>query len=339
MAQRVGVLLINTGTPDEPSVPAVRRFLREFLSDPHVVDINSVARSLLLNLIILPSRPKKSAEAYRAIWRPEGSPLLYYGTWLRDSVGAALGADFHAVLAMRYGNPSLGAALDELGDVERLVVLPLFPQWAAATTGSALEELDRLLAARRATPTLLTIDSFHSDPGFIGALAAIHERALRVTGPDHVLFSFHGLPERQVRRSESADVDCDRVGPCPALGPSNERCYRAQCYATARALAAALDLPPERTSVSFQSRMGRAKWIGPHTEELIGELRARGVERLVVSSPAFVADCLETLEELGIRLERRWRELGGTHFELVPCLNVHPAWIEAVVAMIRLATP
>lgn len=333
---KTGVLLVNTGTPDAPTVPAVRRFLREFLSDPYVIDGHPLGRWLLVNLIILPLRPKRSAAAYRAIWRPEGSPLLFHGQCLRDSLASVLGDDYSVALGMRYGNPSLSAALADLREVERLVVLPLFPQYATATIGSVRARVEQLLAARESPPATAIIEPFFDDPGFIAALAVVHRQFLRAAAPDHLLFSFHGLPERQVRSSEGADVDCDRRAPCPPVGPDNQSCYRAQCFATARALAATLSLSDEQYSVGFQSRLGPA-WIGPHTDHIILELRRRGVSKLAISSPSFVADNLETLEELGIRLRRDWLRAGGEAFALVPSLNAGAPWVEAVAAMVRRA--
>ena len=333
---RTGALLINLGTPDSPAVPDVRRYLGEFLSDPRVLDMAAPLRWLLLHGVILRTRPRKSAEAYAAIWRPDGSPLLVHGRALAAGVTRALGPAMPVALAMRYGRPDVSSALVSLAlnGVRRVIVLPLFPQYSEAATGSALAHV-RARAARVAPELeLVEIREFHADPGFLSCAAELARPALESVDAEHVLFSFHGLPESQVRKKPGcmATEDC-----CERPGPSFGVCYRAQCRATGRALRQALALPPERCSVTFQSRLGRARWIEPYTDEVIVRLRERGVRRLAVVCPAFVADCLETLEEIGIRLREQWHALGGEAFALAPCVNAEPAFVEAVAGMIRRA--
>jgi len=334
MSTKTGLLLINLGTPDEPTTPAVRRYLREFLSDPRVIDINAVGRSLLLNLVILPFRPKRSAHAYQAIWDPErGSPLMYHSRDLAAGVAAALGESWHVELAMRYGNPSIPAALAALdaAAVERIVVLPLFPQYASSSTGTAVARVLGLAARATNVPALDVIPAFHADPGFLDAFAAVARP--HVADVDHVLFSFHGLPEHHMAASDRSGTHCLRDGCCDELGAINRDCYRAQCYATTRALAARLELPPDRHSVAFQSRLGRRPWIKPYTDLVLPELAKRGVKRVAVICPAFVADCLETVEEIGIRARDLFRGAGGTELTLVPSLNATTPWVAAVAAL------
>jgi ferrochelatase len=339
MSGRTGVLLVNLGTPASPGVADVRRYLREFLGDPRVVDLPAPARWLLLEAVILPLRPRRSAEAYAKIWTPEGSPLRVHGEALRDGVAKAVGDGFAVELAMRYGEPSIPAAVERLesAGVSQVRVLPLFPQFSEAATGSVLARVAEVLAARGLEGAPLRHD-FFDDPGFVSACTAVASEPLARFRPDFVLMSYHGLPERQIRRSDPsgrhclASADC-----CDAVGEVNRRCYRAQCFATTRALARALDLAPDAHGTAFQSRLGRTPWIRPYTDLLLPELARRGVSRLAVMCPSFVADCLETLEEIGIRGREQWRELGGEELLLVPSLNADPAWVEGVAGWLRAA--
>jgi ferrochelatase len=335
---RTGVLLVNLGTPDSPSTRDVRRYLREFLSDPLVIDIPAVPRWLLLNLVILPLRPRKSAAAYAKIWTDEGSPLRLHGDRLRDAVAAKLGDAFHVELAMRYREPAVAGAVERVAaaGVDRWIVLPLFPQYSSAATQSAVDCVQAALAKAGNEAPVDVIESFYDAPEFIGAFAAVARPQLDAFRPDHVLFSYHGLPERQIRALDASGAHClanDRC--CDAITEVNRRCYRAHCVATTRALARTLGLDDDAHSLSFQSRLGRTPWIQPYTDFVLPELAEAGVKRLAVMCPAFVADCLETLEEIAIRGREQWLELGGEELLLVPSLNSHPAWVDGVVAMIR----
>ena len=335
---KTGVLLVNLGTPDSPRAGDVRRYLREFLSDPRVLSMPAPARWLLLNLVILPFRPRKSAAAYREIWQPEGSPLLIHSDALARGVGDALGPRYAVELAMRYGQPRIDDALERLAraEVGRIVVLPLFPQYSAAATGSAVARVIEGVASRWDTLPVTVIGDFHDDPGFVGAFAAAAAPGLREFEPDHVLMSYHGLPEDQLRRSDTLGGRClTSADCCDAKDAPGRGCYRAQCLATTRALCKELAVDEARCSSSFQSRLGRTPWIRPYTDEVLPALAERGVKRLAVLCPAFVADCLETLEEIGIRLREQWRELGGEDMLLCPCPNADPRWVEAVADMAR----
>lgn len=341
MPNPIGVLLVNLGTPDAPQAPEVRRYLREFLSDPRVLDISPVGRWLLLNLVILPLRPARSAEAYRKVWRADGSPLLAYSRALAEQVRAAL-PDMQVELAMRYGNPSIPAGLTALRDrgCDRIVVFPLYPQYAASSTGSTVEAVYRAAAGLWNTPYLTIVPPFYDDPGFIDAFAEVGAPVLAELQPDHVLYSFHGLPERHMHKSDVSGTHCLRSADCCAtIVAANRHCYRAQCFSTARALTARLGLAPEMTTVSFQSRLGRAVWIRPYTDIVLPELARRGVRRVAVFCPAFVADCLETLEEIGIRAEEDFKKAGGESLRLIPSLNAHPSWVRAAADLVREAAP
>ncbi|MBP9206335.1 MAG: ferrochelatase [Kofleriaceae bacterium] len=352
-----GLLLLNLGTPDAPTPTAVRRYLREFLSDPRVLDMNRVGRALLLNLIILPFRPKKSAHAYQQVWdATRGSPLMYHSRDLTTQVAAALGPDWKVELAMRYGSPSIPDAMARLraAAVDRIVVLPLFPQAASSSSGTAVARVMELAGTDWNVPALTVVPAFHDDPGFLDAFAAVGRPVLAELRPDHVLFSYHGLPERHMHKGDATGAHClHKADCCAALGPVNHQCYRAHCYATSRGLASRLGLIPAAGelvgpgeaaatadgaipySSAFQSRLTKIPWIRPYTDHVLDELARRGVKRLAVFCPAFVADCLETLEEIGLRAREQFRAAGGDELVLVPSLNSSPAWVEAVCALAR----
>lgn len=338
LKQPIGVLLVNLGTPDSPSVRDVRRYLRQFLSDPRVISIPQPFRWLLLNFVILPFRPKKSAAAYQSIWMPEGSPLLHYGRELCTAVQDRLGDDFRVELAMRYGSPSIEYGLSALleHDPSQVIVLPLFPQYATASTGSALAEIARVVEGFEKHPPLTTIGAFPDDPRMCDAMAEVARPILEREKPDHVIFSFHGLPEQQVRDLDLSGQHC-LVKPdcCDTSCSENRSCYRAHCFATARALRASLGLSEEDTSLVFQSRLGRTPWLDPDLVVVLPELAARGIKRPVVLCPSFVADCLETVEEIGIRARDQWKQLGGDDLFLVPCVNADPKWADGVASMVR----
>lgn len=334
-----GLLLINLGTPDGPDTPSVRRYLAEFLADPRVLDIHPVARWLLLHGVILRTRPARSAHAYQQVWTAEGSPLLVHGRALRDALQARLGQGFRVALGMRYGRPSIASALAELQGqgCDEVLVLPLYPQYSSAATASALDALFLAAARAPAWPHLSLRIEFHAEPGFIDAVATVAEEELAGFQPDAWLFSYHGLPERQVRASELPGPDGTLAGHClgaptccDAITPANRQCYRAQCYATTRALIQRLGLDPARCHVAFQSRLGRTPWIRPYTDEVLGELARAGVRRLAVLTPSFTADCLETVEEIGIRARADFLAAGGEELRRVSCVNAHPRWVEAL---------
>lgn len=336
-----GVLLLNLGTPDSASVPDVRRYLAEFLSDPRVIDIHPLARWLLLHAIILRFRPKRSAAAYSEVWTEQGSPLLVHGKDLTAAVQARLGDSAQVRLAMRYGNPSIADALDAFAvdGIDRIAVLPLFPQYSAATTGSAIQACGDAALTRWNVPVLQFIGEHPDDPGYIAALADTLRPALQ-RPLDRLVLSFHGLPERHVRRSDPSAAHClANADCCATLQSVNRRCYRAQCFATARALQAAAGLADDQVTVCFQSRLGRTPWIGPHTDSVLAELGAQKLQRVVVMVPSFVADCLETIEEIGMRGRETFVGAGGGEFELLPCLNASAAWVDGVVGLLAAQVP
>jgi ferrochelatase len=301
------------------------------------MDMNAFGRWALLNFVILPTRSGRSSAAYAKIWSKEGSPLLTHSLELTRRVADALGPSFVIELWMRYGAPKIRWGLRRLVEagVDRIVVLPLFPQYSSAATGSAIERVCEALKSYLNIPAIEVRREFFDHPSFIRAHVDVARPVLAEFGPDHVLFSYHGLPVRHVLKSDPSGERClARVSCCDAIGPENRRCYRAQCFATTRALAAALALSPEMFATSFQSRLGKTPWIEPYTDRVLRELRARGKKRLAILCPAFVADCLETLEEIGMGARDQWRALGGDDFVLVPSLNSHPSWVRAVVEIV-----
>jgi ferrochelatase len=336
-----GVLLSQLGTPASPSTRDVRRYLREFLSDPRVIDLPAPARWLLVNGIIAPFRAPKSAHAYRSIWLSSGSPLRVYTNALAADLAKALGERFAVEVGMRYGAPSIPQALDRLASAgaRRIVVLALYPQHAESSRGTALAVVQAWAGQRPGAPELRILPPFFAEPGFVDALAAEARPVLASLRPEHVLMSYHGLPERQVLAADPSRERCLARPDCCVQPGSTDFCYRAQCFATSRALGAALGLAPERVSTGFQSRLGRARWIGPSTDDLLVSLAGRGVARLAVLCPSFVADCLETLEEIGMRARERWLgELRGEALGLVPCVNASAPFVEFVAAQVRAAS-
>ncbi|RMG11844.1 MAG: ferrochelatase [Planctomycetota bacterium] len=336
MSERPALLLLGLGTPEAPRAREVRRYLAEFLDDPRVIDLPAWRRRLLLNTIILPFRPRRSAAAYRAIWTEEGSPLLLHGLALRDRLREALGERVAVELAMRYGKPAIAEVLDRLQaeGSDRVVAFPLFAHTASSSWGSALEHLYACAGRLPCPPQLEVVAPYYAHPAYIGALAAVAGPVLERAQPDKLLMSFHGVPERHVRFTDRSGAHClRREDCCVAPGPALRHCYRAQCFATARALAAALGLEPGGYEVAFQSRLGRARWIGPATDARLRALPGEGVRRLAVVEPSFTADCLETLEEIGLRGREDFLAGGGEELTLVPCLNSDPAWVRAVLAI------
>jgi protoporphyrin/coproporphyrin ferrochelatase len=340
MAERQGLLVVNLGTPDAPETGAVRRYLREFLSDPRVLDIPAIARWALLELVILPTRPARSAEAYRKVWMDAGSPLLVYSRALVSRLAEELGPHWAVELGMRYGQPSLESALGRLSSqgVRTITLLPLYPQYASSSTGSTLERVYELAGREWNAPALRVVPSFFDQPAFLDAWVEVARPAIAEARADHVLFSFHGLPERQIRKSDASGLHCLQSPSCCDVQVAENRwCYRAQCVATARAMAERLGVTAEGMTVGFQSRLGRTPWLKPYTDLLLGELVQKGVRRLAVVCPAFVADCLETLEEIGIRARADFLGAGGEALTLVPSLNAHPTWVRALAQLVQTA--
>lgn len=334
-----GVLLINLGTPDAPTPDAVGRYLRQFLMDPFVINTPAPLRWLLVNVAIVPRRKYQSAEAYQKVQMPEGSPLLVYTRAFAHEVARHLNSsseNFEVEFGMRYGNPSIKSALQNLKSrgVSHIIVLPLYPQYAESSFETAVVEAKRSARELGCEELLSILPPFYNESGFINS-SADHIRAnIDPEKTDHVVFSFHGLPVRHLTKfhhdHRSPSAEC-----CTEVTAANPNCYRAQCFETARAIAAQLQLHSDDYTVSFQSRLGRAEWIAPNTVNVFEDLARRGIKRIVVACPSFVSDCLETLEEIGLRGRETFLEAGGESLQLIPSLNTDAAWVEAAAKMIR----
>jgi ferrochelatase len=322
-----GVLLINLGTPDAPNTVAIGRYLRQFLMDKRVINLPFILRFLLVYGVIIPFRTQRSKHAYQAIWSQQGSPLRVNSHALCEQLQQRLGDTYVVALGMRYGHPSIQSALARLQGCDALIVLPLYPQYASATTGSSMEVVLNLIAKQTIIPAMQVIPAFYNHPAFIRAQADLIRPY--VTNHDFILFSYHGLPEHQIRQ-----VGCDK----PCEGPCIQRnihCYRAQCFETTAQLVSAAQVSPQATMTAFQSRLGRTPWVKPYSDEALTMLAARGVKRIAVVCPSFVADCLETLEEIGIRAAQQWQALGGDQLSLIPCLNATESWCDALKEIIQ----
>lgn len=350
-----GLLLLNLGTPENPTPEAVGPYLNEFLMDPFVIDIPAPLRWILVKLLIVPKRKHASAEAYKTIWTQRGSPLLFHLQDLTAAVRAELGDAWQVESAMRYGRPSIAGALENLkdGGVRELVVLPLYPQYAESSSRSSIDKVMSELSKMAWAPSVRFIPSFHDDAMHIDAWVELL-KSRNADHDAHYLFSYHGLPERHLKKSdptgsycldggqptraesESRRYDCC-VKALTTKCPANQTCYRAQALQTTHLIAEKLALKPDQWSISFQSRLGRTPWIKPYTDEVIPQLAKKGVKSLVIVTPSFVADCLETIEEIGDRAQKMFLEAGGESFERIECLNARPSWVKSVANLARLS--
>src|SRR6266478_5089802 len=327
-----GVLLVNLGSPDSSAVPDVRRYLREFLMDGRVLDVNWLARFFIVHFAILPSRPKQSAHAYQSIWTPAGSPLVVTSRNVQSKLQPRVSVPVE--LAMRYQNPSIPESVRRLAQkgVTELLLIPLFPHYAMSSYETAVERVKEVLARRAPGMALKVVPPFFDHPDYIDALAGSAADHL-ARGYDHLLFSFHGLPERHMRKADPTCSHCLVAEKCcEATNPAHATCYRAQCFKTAEAFVKRAGVT--KYSVAFQSRLGRDPWLKPYTDHELVRLPKDGIKNLLVICPAFVSDCLETLEEIAMRGRETFLEAGGKDFALIPCLNEHPLWIASLEKMI-----
>ena len=330
-----GILLVNLGTPDSPEVKDVRRYLDQFLMDGRVIDVNAFNRTLLVKGIIVPFRSPKTSKLYKEIWDENGSPLLYYSKIQAALVQEKLGDEYHVELAMRYQNPSIGSALEKMkaGLVESIKVIPLFPQYASASSGSVIQSVMEMVSKWTTIPPVSFVNSFHDNELMLEVFAE-NARKYQPETYDHVLFSFHGLPERQLLKCDHTGSYClKKDNCCDTLNDTNKFCYSAQGHDTARLLAGKLNIAREDYTVCFQSRLGKEPWVQPYTTDVLKKLAAEGKKRLLVFSPAFVADCLETLYEITVEYHEEFKALGGEHVQLVESLNDNPKFIDALVEL------
>jgi ferrochelatase len=330
---KTGVILVNVGTPDSTSTADVRKYLREFLMDKRVIDIPFVSRWFLINFIIAPFRAPKSAKEYRKLWTERGSPLLFHAEDLREKLLDQLGEEHYQIeIAMRYQSPSIQKALENLkkSNVKKIIVLPLFPQYASASTGTVADKVMEVVKEWQVIPSISFINDFVDHPLFLEAWAEIGKEMMEQADYDTYLFSYHGLPERQILKA-SSDGYCQLSDKCCSVRTKkNQYCYRAQCFYTTRLIAKRLNLPEEKVKTSFQSRLLKDPWIRPYTDDVINELAAEGRKRVLAFSPAFVADCLETTIEVGEEYQEQFLALGGERWDLVPSLNSNDTWVECV---------
>ena len=338
MKSKIGVLLLQLGTPDDPSVSSVRKYLKQFLNDPRVIDIPYLLRKILVNLIIVPFRAPKSAKIYKELWDYGNgvSPLIHHSEALQNELQNRFSNEnVHVHLAMRYKNPSMPSVLNQMKNdgYDHIIILPLFPQYASASSGSAIEHAMQLISKWWVIPQLSVINQFYTNEGY---LDSIIERAKvnDLSSFDHIVFSYHGLPERQVDKVYEADDLCGDQ-PCETeINDKNKLCYKATCYATTRLLADKLNLDNDDYTVAFQSRLDK-KWLTPFSDEIVADLAKNGAKRILVFSPAFVADCLETIIEIGDEYQEIFEENGGEEVVLVESNNTHPLFIDGMEALIR----
>lgn len=308
----IGVLLTNLGTPDAPTPAALRCYLAEFLSDPRVIEIPKLLWWPILHGIILRTRPQRSAALYQKIWTPEGSPLLVYSQRLAEKLQQQLGSNIKVALGMRYGNPSINHALEELRNTQKVIILPLYPQYAASTTGSTFDAVVNVLKKWRHVPELHFIQPYHQEPAYIAAITETIR--MHWDGQSHLLFSFHGLPQRAVKLGDP---------------------YQRQCQATAYAIAETLHLNPDQWRVVFQSRFGYAEWLQPYCDKTLQSLPQQGIKSVTVVCPGFAIDCLETLEEIMQQNRDIFIKAGGESFRYIPALNNSEAHIKMITMIIH----
>lgn len=332
---RKGVLLVNLGTPDSPKAKDVYRYLVEFLTDSRVIDLPWLQRQILVRGFIIPKRYKQSAEAYQHIWTSEGSPLMAYGKKVQKALQKSLGEEFHVELAMRYQKPSLNEGLRNIfkNGISHLIVLPLFPQYASASTGSVYQKIMDLLRKQNTFPKITFIDSFPDHSAVIDAFCHV-ARKHSLEEYDHYLFSFHGLPQKQIKKADPFHQCLATPFCCHNFNQRNKHCYSAQCHLTYSAIIKKLNLPKEKTSIAFQSRLGKDPWIEPFTPIVLEDLIHRNKKKILVFCPSFVCDCLETIYEIGFEYAREFKKLGGERLDLVQGLNDEPIWIEALKKII-----
>ncbi len=333
--KKTAVLLVNLGSPDAPTPGAVYRYLTEFLNDPRVIDINAIGRAILVNGIIVPFRHRKSAKVYKELWTENGSPLIHYGKRNKEQLQARYDEkETKVFLAMRYQVPSLDKVLADIEEwaPEQLIVVPLFPQYASATTGSVHDKVMALVSKWWTIPELKFVSQYYDNPKYIQGYVN-NAQQFNLNEYDHILFSFHGLPERQLDKIYK-DNKCRNHSCESEINDENFLCYKATCFATTRLIAEGLGINESQYTVCFQSRLGKG-WIEPFSDQVIREQAQKGAKKLLVFSPAFVADCLETTIEIGEEYQELFEELGGEKIQLVPSLNDSEIWIDALEEIVN----
>jgi len=336
MPVRRAILLMNLGSPDSTEVKDVRRYLNEFLMDSRVIDIPLIPRTLLVRGMIVPFRAPKSAEAYKTIWTKEGSPLIVLTRQLQDALQQLV--EEPVAIAMRYGSPSPKQAFDQLSkqypDIEEVILVPLYPHYAMSSYETAVEYAKEQFAKQRYTFKLSVIKPFYNQPDYINALAE-NMRPYLIKEYDHILFSYHGIPERHIRKSDPTGCHCLQINNCcEVASPAHNTCYRHQVFTTTRLVTEQLNIPENKYSISFQSRLGKG-WLQPFTDMRLEEMPKEGIKKLLIICPAFVSDCLETLEEIDERGRGSFMHAGGESYTMIPCLNTNPLWVKTIAKLVR----
>jgi ferrochelatase len=327
-------LLANVGTPDAPEIRKVYTYLTSFLNDPRVIDIPWLLRKLLVNLIIIPFRVRNSTKLYKILWSEKGSPLLYHTESLAGKLEKKLGNDHKVFVCMRYGNPPLTKVLDKVKSegFDEIVIVPMFPQYASSTTGTATEEVLKIISQWEVIPGVRFIGQFYDHPAYLEAFVR-KAKEIDFEKYDHILFSYHGLPDRHLNkirpRVQVKDCNCETAFP-----PHGTFCYKATCYQTTRLLANKMNIPAEKYSVAFQSRLSK-NWLTPFSDKVIIDLAKAGKKKVLVFAPSFTTDCLETIVEIGVEYEELFREHGGETLTLAPALNDNDAWVDGLEALIK----
>jgi ferrochelatase len=332
-----GVFLINLGSPKSPTKEDVRIYLDEFLMDPRVVDLPQPLRSILVRGIILNTRPKKSAAAYAKVWTDEGSPLIVFSKRVKSKLEAKLDS-IPVVLGMRYGEPSIERGLDELTElgVDDVLVVPLYPQYAMSTTETVVEKVREVIEQKHEGIRAQGVAPFYKDESYIAAMAASAQKAANHEAYDRILFSYHGVPERHIRKSDITGSHCKIDGTCcNTPSKAHKECYRHQCFETTKLVAEALNIPLEKCLSTFQSRLGIDPWLKPYTADTLEKLPDNGITKLAVLTPSFVSDCLETIEEMDMENREIFEEAGGIVYDFIPCLNDSDPWIDALETWVK----
>lgn len=334
---KTGVLIVNLGTPDSPNTPEVRKYLREFLMDGRVIDIPKVLRWMLVNLIIAPFRAPKSSKTYKKLWEERGSPLKFYGEDIEKMLQERLGEEYFVKLAMRYQNPSLvdGLEIFRKAGLKKIIIVPFFPQYASATTGSIYEQAMQVVSNWQVIPEIAFTNQFYDHPLFLKHFVEVSKKYLADSKFDHILYSYHGIPARHIRKGDYTGETCKFGTCCDSIGPHNQLCYRAQCFATSRALAKEMGLKEGEFSTAFQSRLGKDPWLEPYTEDVVQSFPKEGKKNLLVFSGAFVADCLETTIEIGEEYYELFEKNGGEKFQLVESLNNSPLFVDLLEDLVK----
>lgn len=331
---KTAVLLINLGTPDSYSQKSVKQYLKEFLLDKRVIDSSWLKRQFLVRCFIIPKKYRESASSYQRIWTSEGSPLLMHGKTIQQLLQEKLGDAYQVELAMRYKHPSIDQALEKVKNLKQIIILPLFPQYASATTGTIHEKIMNSVARWNIIPEMTFINSFPDQKQMIDAFCDLTQYE-NIANYDHLLISFHGLPKRHLLKADCHQYCLKEKNCCEKICNKNIHCYASQCYRTASAIITSLNIPSDFYTICFQSRLGKDPWLEPYVSDVLKKLAIEGKKRVLVICPSFISDCIETIHEISIEYDKEFKKYGGEKLQLVKGLNDHPLWIEALYNLVK----